>query len=159
MLCCLQVDLELFNRKLYRRRSRRASSTAHLTPGAELESSDVAVVGNPYGRPLLTETPRKRMLNAKGGGGAGGWWGGRATNKVAPIAENGSNELDEESPTGIRSKDKPLLELAKQTEERIARKLLGSSSEESSSEEEGDNKVCLAYHTFYQHDLELSANC
>jgi hypothetical protein len=81
------------------------------------------------------------MLNAKGGGGAGGWWG--ASNKVTPIAEGGSGELDEESPRQIRTKERPLMQLARQTEARIARKLLGSSSEESSEDEdeEGDNKV------------------
>ncbi|CAE7527851.1 unnamed protein product, partial [Symbiodinium microadriaticum] len=130
-----EVDLNLFNRKLYHRRRRRSSTVneAAMTQKA-LDSHGINQPG--ISSTGTTDTPRKSMLNAKGGGGASGWWTKR--NKVGPVIRE--EDDDEASPVALGRKTKPLLALAKVTEDRIAQRLLGSSSDESSDDDD-NNRV------------------
>ena len=133
--CTWQVDLDLFNRKLYRRRRRSNGLAVNEAAWATDEAIASGTPGN------ASDTPRKSMLNAKGGGGASGWWTKR--NRVAPTITE--EDADERSPALPGTKTKPLLALARLSEERIAHRLLGSSSDESSDDGDCDDGVsCIA---------------
>jgi hypothetical protein len=115
-----EVDVSLFGRKLHRRRKLK-NSKGEAAPGGAV------VVTNPSDLPR--DSPRMRMLNAKGGGGASGWWNNRRGSHVAvaPGAGGGTGDNDLSAAALAPSGDPKLKDLEAQAQ--------------SSSDEEDDFEV------------------